>query len=135
MHQLTLFLIEIKKGSEWIYFKNNRRTILQPLCFFSWSACFSWSYPATKHGSYFFFEAWVAKDKISIGGLTNLVNNSRLQLMTEQFPVGGLPFFTGSAKTQVDEKRGLSPIVPGPISGARSDPLIGPLQQLAEYSL
>jgi len=45
---------------------------------------------------------WFAKGKIPVGCLTNLVNNTMLQLMTKKFPVGGLPFFTGSAKTPIN---------------------------------
>jgi len=65
-------------------------------------SCFSWNYPATKHCGYFFCELWVAKGKIPIGGPTNLGNDSWFYLMTEKFSVGGLPFFTGPARTQID---------------------------------
>jgi len=76
--------------------------ILNTSCFLTWSSCFSWNYPATKYCCYFFCESWVAKGKIPIRGLTNLVNEARFQLITEKFPVSSLPFFASPAKTQID---------------------------------
>lgn len=71
-------------------------------CLLAGPSCFSWHYPATKHCGYFICESLVAKRKIPIGGPTNLVNNTRFHLMTEKFSVRSLPFFIGSARTQID---------------------------------
>ena len=67
------------------------------ICLLAQSPCFPWSYPAPKHYGYFFCEPWVTKGKIPIGGPADLVNDTRLHLLTEKFSVGGLPFFTGPA--------------------------------------
>ena len=71
-------------------------------CLLARPTCFPWNYPAAKHCGYFFCESWIAKGKIPIGGPANLVNETGFQLMTEQFSVGGLPLFTGPARTQID---------------------------------